>query len=235
VVAYTPDLRAETERVLNGGIPATEFDRVGAFKSRRSWSKYLKYCPLCVTEDIATFGETYWHRQHQLSEIFYCTKHQIRLVDSSITIKRVTTGFYPASSETNIYYDANAFDNLASYKDKLLKIGKESEWLINHGLEVDWAVNGYDKYWKLLRDKNLTTFRGRCDYSALESAFNDYWGKDFLDVLFFEIEDTRFKGWSHKVDKNKMRAYTPLYHILLMCFIAGSVSDFIKKTPADTP
>jgi hypothetical protein len=97
-ISYLPSFHAETEHVLNGGHPSAEFDRVGVLKSRMSWSKHLKLCPLCAAEDAQIYGETYWHRQHQPSEIFYCTKHQIRLVNSSVLLKSATIGFYPASS-----------------------------------------------------------------------------------------------------------------------------------------
>ena len=91
---------------------------VGAFKSRRSWSQYLKYCPLCTTEDIAKFGETYWHRQHQLSEMIYCVKHQIRLVDSDVHIKQASTGFYPASGALLLEYDVTAVSDVLGTVDK---------------------------------------------------------------------------------------------------------------------
>jgi hypothetical protein len=235
-ISYPPDFRAETECVINGGTPAAEFDRMGAFKSRRSWSKKLKYCPVCAAEDIAVYGETYWHRQHQLSEMLYCMKHQVRLVDSNILVRKATTGFYPASSQADSKFNANISDKLAPYKERLLKIGREIEWLIEHGLEIDWEANGYEKYWRLLRDKELASFKiGRCDYLALETAFNEYWGKDFLDAMLATTADSRFNGWTHQVDKNKMRNYKPLYHILLMCFLAGSVSKFVESNPADTP
>jgi hypothetical protein len=35
-------------------------------------------------EDVDKHGETYWHRQHQLSEMFYCTMHEARLVETKI-------------------------------------------------------------------------------------------------------------------------------------------------------
>ncbi|MFN7652493.1 MAG: TnsD family Tn7-like transposition protein [Cyclobacteriaceae bacterium] len=33
------------------------------------------YCPKCRDEDIAKFGEIYWHRTHQIPDILICTKH----------------------------------------------------------------------------------------------------------------------------------------------------------------
>ena len=233
-ISYSPAFRMETERVLNGGAPPPEFDRVSALKSRRSWSKRLKYCPLCAAEDKAIYGEIYWHRQHQLSEMLYCAKHEIRLANSEIAIKRATTGFYPASASIHTQYDYDV-DELSPYKDKLLRISRECEWLIEHGLEIDWHTNGYEKYWRVLRDKGLASFQGRCDYPALEVAFRYYWGSDFLAALFAETDDNRFKGWTHQVEQNKIFRYKPLYHILLMGFLSGSVSNFVNANPAETP
>ena len=233
-ITYTSDFRTKIEHVINGGKPSAEFYRLGAFKSSRSWSEFLKYCPLCAAEDIDTYGETYWRRQHQLPEILYCVKHEVRLVDSSVYVKRAKNEFYPASCEVSIVYDANTQDKLVQYKDKLLKIGQECEWLIKHGVEINWMVNGYEKYWRLLRDKGLASFQGNCDYPALDSALIDYWGQDFLDTLF-AMTGTHFNGWKNKMTKNEIYKHKPLYHILMMCFLAGSTSEFIKSSPADTP
>jgi hypothetical protein len=213
-----------------------EFDRVGSFKSRRSWPKHLKYCPVCMAEDYSMYGETYWRRQHQLYEMFYCVRHQVRLVDSSIGIKRTTTGFYPASVFADVEYDASATDNFLPHKEKMLKIGQEIEWLIKHGLDIDWPTNGYEKYRQLLRDKGLASVQGYCDYPTLNVAFNDYWGKDFLAVLINpDDDDICFKGFAHQLSKDKMYHYRSLHHVLLMCFVAGSVSGFIQSDPAETP
>lgn len=39
----------------------------------------LKYCPLCIKEDIKTYGEPYWHNIHQIPVINICKKHLCRL------------------------------------------------------------------------------------------------------------------------------------------------------------
>jgi hypothetical protein len=233
-VTYPENFRANMDAVINGGAPVIETNNLGSLRSRRSWPKYLKYCPLCVAEDKVVYGETYWHRQHQLAEMLYCVKHQVRLANSEVSVRMAGTGFYPASvmAVTESNYDC---DELAPFKDKLLRIARESEWLIVHGLDVEWSDNGHEKYWKLLRDKGLASFQGRCDYPALESAFIDYWGEDFIKSLFTETGDMRFRGWTHQMDKNKIRSYVPLYHILLMCFLAENVSGFVSSCPADTP
>ena len=48
----------------------------------------LKYCPLCVITDREKYGETYWHRVHQLIGTNICIVHNCYLVNSNIPIVR---------------------------------------------------------------------------------------------------------------------------------------------------
>lgn len=52
---------------------------------------YLKYCPHCVDEDRKQYGETYWHRNHQIRNMQICIKHNCRLVNSSVIAKSEQT------------------------------------------------------------------------------------------------------------------------------------------------
>ena len=231
---YAPDLCAEIERVLDGGTPASTHDRKLVLKSRRSWLKYLRYCPLCAAWDIAEYGETYWHRKHQLPGCYYCVKHQVRLVNSGITTKRATAGFYPASSETRIGVADAAGDVFDEYKDKCLKICWESEWMLENGLSVDWLENGREKYLRLFRDSGIASVNGfRYDSSALDDAVNDYWGREFLEALFSEV--AIFPEWLSRIHTNMMSRFLPLQHILLMCAISGSVEGFVGSDVSEHP
>ncbi len=51
----------------------------------------LKYCPLCAKEDRDQYGETYWHRKHQIIGVKICVRHGIYLQDSDIVINRNLT------------------------------------------------------------------------------------------------------------------------------------------------
>lgn len=55
-------------------------------KNKTHSRQWLRYCPMCVQEDRLRFGETYWHRQHQLDHINVCPHHGCKLGNSSITI-----------------------------------------------------------------------------------------------------------------------------------------------------
>lgn len=47
----------------------------------------LRYCPLCMKEDRDIYGEAYWHRKHQIRNMYICPKHGCMLIDSGITAK----------------------------------------------------------------------------------------------------------------------------------------------------
>lgn len=51
-------------------------------KSKDGRKRHLRYCPVCVKEDREKFGETYWHRVHQMPGIEVCPKHGCHLVDA---------------------------------------------------------------------------------------------------------------------------------------------------------
>lgn len=63
--------------------------------------RYLKYCPLCCAEDRQKYGETYWHRNHQIRNMQVCYRHNCMLESSDIIAKSEQTfTFCPAEEYT---------------------------------------------------------------------------------------------------------------------------------------
>lgn len=48
--------------------------------------RYLRYCPMCLQEDKERYGESYWHRTHQLPSVNVCPKHHCYLCNSTVLI-----------------------------------------------------------------------------------------------------------------------------------------------------
>ena len=62
-------------------------------------SRFIRYCPECAKEDREKYGETYWHREHQIQKIRVCPKHRCFLEDSGIAISAKTSpGLHDAES-----------------------------------------------------------------------------------------------------------------------------------------
>lgn len=51
-------------------------------KSKDGRKRHLRYCPVCVKEDREKFGETYWHRVHQMPGIEVCPRHGCYLIEA---------------------------------------------------------------------------------------------------------------------------------------------------------
>ena len=59
--------------------------------------QYLKYCPMCAIEDRSKYGETYWHRKHQIRNMGICPKHKCLLCDSDVPAKSIGTYTFSAA------------------------------------------------------------------------------------------------------------------------------------------
>ena len=46
----------------------------------------LRYCPVCAEDDRKRFGETYWHRLHQMIGVNICGKHHCQLIETDVQI-----------------------------------------------------------------------------------------------------------------------------------------------------
>lgn len=48
--------------------------------------QYLRYCSCCVNEDREIYGETYWHRIHQIQGMRICPTHGCILIKSEVPV-----------------------------------------------------------------------------------------------------------------------------------------------------
>ena len=53
---------------------------------KNSSDRYLRYCPICAEQDRMKYGETYWHRIHQMIGLAACPVHGCYLMNSNIVI-----------------------------------------------------------------------------------------------------------------------------------------------------
>lgn len=57
---------------------------IGSFSRIYQHQKFIRFCPKCVENDRFTYGETFWHRLHQIPEVTHCPVHEIPLRTSSV-------------------------------------------------------------------------------------------------------------------------------------------------------
>lgn len=65
-------------------------DQVLIPTSKRGKQRFLRYCPLCAEHDHEVYGETYWHRIHQMRGADICPLHGCYLHSSTVLIGSMT-------------------------------------------------------------------------------------------------------------------------------------------------
>lgn len=188
--------------------------------------QYLRYCPLCVQDDIRCYGETYWHRTHQLPGVLICPEHGGPVVNSVISLQMIRWSFYPASQELcgDIRDSRSYSDNI---EEKLITLAKDTVWLLEHGQMLEFKDNMVEKYHSILQTKKLMNAGGRIDHQILHEELDSFFGKDFLKLIHSDGEDTHLH-WSSKIIKKAAKIVQPLHHLLMMRFLSGSPQEFLE-------
>lgn len=86
--------------------------------NRKDDEEYLRYCPVCAKEQKEKYGESYWSRICQISEITVCPTHGCKLLNSGISKNRhKTTVFATADTEIKDFsvYDGTEKEILLVY------------------------------------------------------------------------------------------------------------------------
>nr|WP_255407083.1 TnsD family Tn7-like transposition protein [Rhodoferax sp. OV413] len=87
-VAFMP--KEERERLRKKALELNvQTDCLGSLtKSVTYGVPFRRVCPQCITEDLNTYGETYWHRSHMLPAVHICAQHGVRLHETDMRLKR---------------------------------------------------------------------------------------------------------------------------------------------------
>lgn len=90
-------------------------------KKKEAVVRYLRYCPICASNDRKKYGETYWHRNHQLIGVNVCPTHKCKLSNSNISISSDKSPSLITAEESipyseNVIFTDNALEcRLAQY------------------------------------------------------------------------------------------------------------------------
>lgn len=104
----------------------TKYKNYLALPTKNNGKNYfLRYCPICAENDRQIYGETYWHRVHQMIGLKICPIHKCQLINSDMSLSaRVSPQFYDAESHipqiVQPQYNQNKLeDDFAEYMSKV--------------------------------------------------------------------------------------------------------------------
>ncbi|MFR2886605.1 MAG: TniQ family protein [Clostridium butyricum] len=142
-------------------------------KSKNGAERYLRYCPICSEKDKKQYGETYWHRSHQITELNVCYKHKCSLVESNVLISgKASRALVSAEKEVNIdnikLIENDLEIRLAEYVTKVFK----ADMNIDKDIEI-----GKFFHYKLEGTKYLSARGKQRNISLLYNDFIKYYKK----------------------------------------------------------
>lgn len=188
---------------------------------------HLKYCPICVKEDIEKYGEAYWKRVHQVPGILVCHIHKEILVDSNVST-------YYENNDLNLLH-GNSIISCTEKKyteeilSKLYLIATDIDYIMKSNLEkrdIKWFKQNYLNY---LKKMNLVTKDGRIKKRKLIESFKSYYGEEILDILDSNINYDDSYNWIIGLLGKREIHINTLRHILFIRFLGISVSEIFNK------
>ncbi len=194
---------------------------------------WIRYCPLCVKEDKTNFGESYWHRLHQVPGVEICPTHKIFLENSTI---RARSGFNIKgifSAESTITSTTQRIATSSPFYQALMDIATDARYFLEHLHTPQGTYFLCQQYRALLAQRGFITPRGSVRLKEFLKAFTDYYSQELLALLQCDIKLT---GDLHNVwlarmmysgQSNQSKAvHHPLYHILTIRFLSSSAETF---------
>lgn len=152
--------------------------------------KRVKICPECMQEDLANFGEAYWHRTHQLDCVHFCEKHTCQLLEAvaplsegrpleALTPYTPTKTYLPFLSETS--------------KQRLFEMGRLAanylyrETFTTKGRTINIIPREFREVYSLPGEK--------LDMTRTRRDFVEYFGEQCLEILGIPINAENSNGW----------------------------------------
>lgn len=147
---------------------------------------HLRYCPVCAREELARYGELYWHAPHQIELITVCPRHGCMLENSSIKYSRTLVAqFKPALPSCCPDVEPRPAANelayrLSEYMYELWKLPVEqNRSMLNNGLLL-----------YRLKERGLATCgTNLMNIVEIKSQLRNYYGVELISRYF---EENRF-------------------------------------------
>lgn len=212
-------LAIEQEMIHTSGIGIHM--KLGLVSSSTQLERYLKYCPVCVKEEVEIYGEPFWHREHQVFGAKVCHLHRVILLHSEFPVfGRNRQIFYRITPET-------CKNESCCYKDS-----KKSDILVRLAVEinklcrcrVNLSLNDFKNRLRvLLYEKNYIKANNYTYLKKLTEDIREYYSDELLEFIGCSLDR---QNWVSKLLNPNRNVGQPIQTLLLLIFLECSVSNF---------
>ena len=205
--------------------------RSGIMASRIPTPRWLRFCPICATQDRRQVGEAYWHRQHQIPGVLACTSHLVFLENATVRRDASRDLIEFVSAEDAIQkLDVRYLVSSTHEHKVILKLAQDAAWLIGQNSYGSDLSEIYRRYLRLLIDRGLATYTGSMHVSELLGEFRKYYPDKLLKMLHCEFTgaDQLKTNWLLRLVRPPKHVQHSLYHLLLIQFLQCTPEEFFR-------
>ena len=182
---------------------------------RRTETPSMRYCPLCAVDERKNYGETYWHRLHQIYELPVCPVHKCFLVNTDYKLSgNLPPNLIPAEIVIPLSENIILCDN-----EKLLLLAGYIKEIFDLPIKMDSDFASSDLFKRRTEKRCYRTPRGEvCRITSLYNDFVEYY-KGIID----DIPDQ----W--KIHKLLIGQRFDFWEIVLLAFFLGIESSKLQE------
>ena len=196
--------------------------RLGVNASRIKVPRFLRFCEQCRQFDISEYGETYWHRSHQLAGTLVCPQHGAPLMDSSVSMRPKAYSQYAdatiITAETRPSHNIELCEKDSTIAWKIAKRCQEMLWgsisiWDTHDVHLQYRAAAKERGFL----KNLSFFSP----IKVKQAFVSFYGPDLLSKMgcFALINKI---NWIDDIFNSPRRLFPPVLHALIQLFLEST-------------
>lgn len=173
-----------------------------------------RYCPYCFEEDCTLYGESYWHRSHQIPSLPFCTKHACYL----LTMKNLHSTqnkhfFIPATRDFCTEKDSAPLNNPQAIKIAVT--------LLNHLHEGDNLHVNEKSIRSILLEGGFRKGEKKIDLLSLYEVFTTFYPPETLLLFKSPVSYSNPACWLKAIVRKHRKVFEPIRHILLKSFISS--------------
>lgn len=224
---FMPSQSKKVKQMMKSEFGQSAYATAGISASRIESKHFLMHCEKCIEEDIDAYGETYWHRIHQLPGIYICHKHNKELHETIVPLRTRNQYEYITATYENVKSNGSHLPIDKQTKPYLLKLAKLTNQLLRGVYYQKEPDSLYKQYKNRLISKGLCSVKGSVSRMDLINSFRSVYNEQFLKLLQSPINETR-DNWLSRIFRYHRRSFHPIRHLLVMMFFGENLESYFQ-------
>lgn len=216
-----PSLQTKVRSAMRRGDTANIHIRLGLVAFRIGRIEKLRFCPACVGEMHANYGELYWRRDHQLPSVLVCPEHGCPLLESTASLSQCSRHEFVAATSENCPTCARSIVSVIDQTalSHLLRLARLSAELLDNPPMPCTFCEWTNFYRSRMLETGLSRSAGTMHQQRLDEDFRSFYGRT-LELLPGVKSTVGFAGdWLAAMVRKHRKANHPLYHLLIQDFL----------------